>query len=131
MLNYLRMKKFLALLVSLSMLGTSLPAYSGIVSTERMLEQRSAAVDRSALIGALERDDVRRLLIERGVDPAQARERVAALSDADVQRLQASIDQLPAGSGVIEILIAVILVLIILDVTGVTDIFSFVHPPSR
>lgn len=126
------MKRVMALLVSLSFLTTySLPAYSGIVSTERMIQQQFEVMDKASLVAMFDRDDVRQQLIERGVDPDYARERVAALSDAQVEELKAGIDQLPAGSGVVGILIAVILVLIILDVVGVTNIFSFIHPPRR
>lgn len=126
------MNRVMALLVSVSFLGAySLPSVAGIVGTEQLLQNQSQGVDRASLLSALERDEVRRQLIARGVDPDNARQRIAALSDEQVREIGNGIDQLPAGAGVLEILVAVVLVLVILDVVGVTNIFSFIHPPSN
>lgn len=130
MLNYSTMKRFMVLLLSLSMLTTySLPAYSGVVTTEQLLQQQFEALDKATLIALLDRAEVRQQLIERGVDPAYAKQRIAALSDAQISQLKTQIDELPAGSGVVGILIAVLLVLVILDIVGVTNIFSFINSP--
>lgn len=131
MYRFCMMKRLMALLVSASFLGTyPLPSLAGIVTTEQLLQQASSGVDRAALLSALDRDEVRQQLVARGVDPDAARQRIAALSDAQVNTLGQRIDELPAGAGVLELLIAVVLVLVILDVVGVTNIFSFIHPPS-
>jgi len=124
------MKRIIVLLVSVSFFSTySLPAWSGIVTTDQLLEQQLEVLNKSSLVAMLDRDDVRQQLVERGVDPEYAKARIAALSDAQIEELRDSIDTLPAGSGVVGILIAVLLVLIILDIVGVTNIFSFIHSP--
>lgn len=124
------LNRFVALLVCVSFLGTySLQASAGLVSTEQLQQQRSP--DKAALLAALDRDTVRQQLIARGVDPDDARARIAALSDAQVEAVGQNIDTLPAGSGVLEVLVAVVLVLVILDILGVTNIFSFIHHPSK
>ena len=126
------MKRIMVLLVSVSFFSTySLPAWSGIVTTDQLLQQQLEVLNKSSLVAMLDRDDVRQQLVERGVDPDYAKARVAALSDAQIEELKDSIDTLPAGSGVVGILIAVLLVLIILDIVGVTNIFSFIHSPSK
>ena len=128
---YTTMKRVMALLVSLAMLNTySLPAYSGVVTTEQLIQQQLESMDRDELVSLLDRSEVRQQLVDRGVDPEYARQRIAALSDAQIEQIKSEVDQLPAGSGVVGILIAVLLVLIILDVVGVTNIFSFIHSPS-
>ena len=48
-----------------------------------------------------------------------------------INRIKADIDQLPAGSSFVGILVAVLLVLMILDVIGVTNIFPFINPPAK
>lgn len=126
------MKRIMVLLVSVSFFSTySLPAWSGIVTTDQLLQQQLEVLNKSSLVAMLDRDDVRQQLVERGVDPEYAKARIAALSDAQIEELKDSIDTLPAGSGVVGILIAVLLVLIILDIVGVTNIFSFIHSPSK
>ena len=126
------MKRIIVLLVSVSFFSTySLPAWSGIVTTDQLLQQQLEVLNKSSLVAMLDRDDVRQQLVERGVDPEYAKARIAALSDAQIEELKGSLDTLPAGSGVVGILIAVLLVLIILDIVGVTNIFSFIHSPSK
>jgi hypothetical protein len=121
------MKRVMAILVSLSFLTTySLPAYSGIVTTEQLMEEQLESLDRDTLVSLMDREEVRQQLIDRGVDPDYAKQRIAALSDEQINEIKANIDDLPAG-GVIGILIAVLLVLIILDIIGVTNIFSFIN----
>jgi hypothetical protein len=121
------MKRVMAILVSLSFLTTySLPAYSGIVTTEQLMEEQLESLDKDTLVSLMDREEVRQQLIDRGVDPDYAKQRIAALSDEQINEIKANIDDLPAG-GVIGILIAVLLVLIILDIIGVTNIFSFIN----
>jgi len=128
---YATMKRVMALLVSLAMLNAyALPAYSGVVTTEQLIQQQLETLDREGIVALLERSEVRQQLVDRGVDPEYARQRIAALSDAQIEQIRSEIDQLPAGSGAVGILIAVLLVLIILDIIGVTNIFSFIHPPK-
>ena len=128
---YTTMKRVMALLVSLAMLNTySLPAYSGVVTTEQLIQQQLESMDRDELVSLLDRSEVRQQLVDRGVDPEYARQRIAALSDAQIEQIKSEVEQLPAGSGVVGILIAVLLVLIILDIVGVTNIFSFIHSSS-
>jgi len=126
------MKRIMVLLVSVTFFTTySLPAWSGIVTTDQLIQEQFEALDKASLVAMLDRDDVRQQLVERGVDPEYAKARIASLSDAQIEELKGSIDTLPAGSEVIGILIAVLLVLIILDIVGVTNIFSFIHSPSK
>jgi hypothetical protein len=73
---------------------------------------------------ALDREAVQAQLVSLGVDPADAKARVAALSDAELQRLDGRLAELPAGAGVIEVVGIVFVVLLILELVGVTDIFK-------
>ena len=43
-------------------------------------------------------------------------------------KIKDNVDELPAGSSIVGILIAVLLVLVILDIIGVTNIFTFINP---
>jgi hypothetical protein len=61
-----------------------------------------------------------------GVDPVDARARVASLSDEELSRLAQNVRDQPAGAdgGLFVVLGIVFLVLIILELVGVTHIFS-------
>lgn len=105
-----------------AMLVTSLPVTAGIVGTERMVAQetRSHTLDRIDVI--LAGEVVASQLEDWGVAPEMVRERMAALSDAELQKLAASMETDPAG-GVLVVIGVVFVVLIILELVGVTNIF--------
>ena len=81
---------------------------------------------RAQVLSTLARADVARALAEPGVDPAQVRARVDALSDAEVAQLQQTIDSAPAGaSDVLGVIVFIFVLLLITDILGLTKIFPF------
>lgn len=72
----------------------------------------------------LSKESVRAQLIQMGVDPDQASTRIASLTPSERQLLEEKIADLPAGAGAIEVIGVVFLVLLILELVGVTDIFK-------
>lgn len=87
------------------------------------MSQRTAHIDRISAV--LAEQQVRDQLVRFGVDPRDAALRVAALSDSELQTLDQRIGELPAGAdGVLEVIGIVMLVLLILELVGVTDIFK-------
>ena len=109
--------------VTLAWAGFSTAAVAAVVGTADALgmEQRGARL--AAVQAGLARSDVQQAMVQLGVDPLQAQLRVAALSEQELAQLQGQLDQLPAG-GVLELIGAVFLVLLILELTGVIDIFK-------
>ena len=79
-----------------SVLALSGPAaQAGLIGAE---QAAGAAGSQSAqVLGTLERDHVAAQLQAAGVDPQAARERVRALTDAEVQALARDIQAAPAG----------------------------------
>jgi hypothetical protein len=105
-----------------AMLATSLPATAGIVGTEQMLAQetRSHTLDRIDVM--LAGETVASQLLAWGVAPEMVRERMAAMSDVELQQLAANMETDPAG-GVLAVIGLVFVVLLILELTGVTNFF--------
>lgn len=105
-------------------------AQAGMISVERYAAQDSAVdqrADQRARVQAfLQREDVQAQLISLGVDTQSAQSRVAALSDAELARASMLIDQ-PAGAGVVGALVLIFVVLLITDILGLTDVFTFVR----
>ena len=85
-------------------------------------EQHAQRIDRIQEL--LAREDVAEQLVLRGVDPVDASERVAALTQEELASLAGQIDNLPAGSDAIAVIGVVFLVLLILELVGVTNIFN-------
>ena len=127
--------KATALTIVVAMLLTSLPvgaARADLVTTEQVVEQSAAADARERLAAVFLRDDVRQQMEALGVDQDEAMARLASLSDQEIQQIAGKVDELPAGQGVIAgVLIvagAVLIALVILDLVGVTDVFTFINP---
>ena len=74
--------------------------------------------------GTLAREQVRSQMQALGVDPAAVDARVARLSDTELQSLADRMQDMPAGGDALAIIGIVFLVLIILELTGVIDIFK-------
>lgn len=88
-------------------------AAAGIVGTQTILSEH-ADTERSDILSLLDRNDVRDKLVEYGVSPQEAAERVASLTDSETLELAQNIDSLPAGGGAVTLLLVVILLLLIL-----------------
>lgn len=116
-----------ALILTASLLSLALvpAATAGIVSTEAAMamEERTARIER--INSVLARDNVRDQMIRLGVDPQDAAARLAALSDSELQQLETRMEKLPAGAdGALEVLGIVMLVLLVLELVGITDVFK-------
>jgi hypothetical protein len=99
-----------------------LPARAGLVATD-------AALDHQRIAALLEREEVQEQLRARGVDPAEARARASALTDAEAAQLVSNIDEAPAGGvGIIGAVLIVFLVLLLTDILGYTKVFPFTKP---
>jgi hypothetical protein len=115
----------LTLVATLIWAGFSLPASAAVISTQQVMAIETRDAQISELQAKLARDDVRQALVELGVDPQQAHARVASLSEQELAQLGGQLDSLPAGgNGALALVGAVFVVLMILEFTGVIDIFK-------
>lgn len=123
-------RKTVSVLLAASLLGASVaPAQATMVATGQVLAAEQSAANRARLVSLLEREDLQRELSALGVDVQHAKDRVAALTDAEVAQLSQHLDGLPAGgTSALGVFVLLILILVITDALGVTDVFSFVHP---
>lgn len=128
-----RLFKTVAFLLAFHMLMMSGPyqsAMAAMIDTDAIIDADRNQRTRDRLNQFLAREDIRAALISRGIDPQEAKARIDSLTDAEVDRIADTMDQLPAGSGFFEtFLIVVFLVFIILlftDIYGYTDVFPFV-----
>jgi len=105
-----------------------------LIATSAVLESATDPA-RDRVVGFLERADVRTQLEALGVDPAEARARVDALSEAQIAALDARLAELPAGGDfvgvVVAVLVAILLILLITDLLGYTDVFPFINELPR
>jgi len=121
-----RLRKGTVVLLAAAVLSASVQsaAHGAVVSTSQYL----ATIDRKATLAridaALARTEVRDRLEQLGVDPVAANERIAALSDRELEQLATDLDNLPAGGSLLGVVGIVFIVLLILELVGVIDIFK-------
>jgi hypothetical protein len=118
-------KRVMVWVMSFSLLGTSLPSITsaGMIGTQTLIETRQMENTRARVEEFISRDHVREQMIALGADPAEVRDRLAALTGDELRLLEQNIDTMPAG-GILALIGAVFVVLLILEVTGVIDIFK-------
>ncbi len=116
---YLTTKKTVhALLVITGILLVATPGHAAMVGTAQLQQdQNNLSVDLQATTE--QRAWIREQLVVSGVNKADAKLRVASMTDLQIQQIYQRIDEAPAGGNVVVILI---LVLVITEIMGYTDI---------
>ncbi len=82
-------------------------AQAGIISTDQAVA--SAQADRTAVLNLISRSDVAEQLQALGLDPAIAKDRVAALTDEEVQSLAGKLNALPAGADAAGVVVVILI----------------------
>ena len=121
------MKKFKEMLAGLlvtALMMSSIPAQAGLVGTEQMLSQDARAQSLSTVQTFMAGEQVAAQFEAWGVAPEMVEQRVAALSEAELQELAINIQSQPAGGDGLVIVGIVFVVLLILELVGVTNIFN-------
>jgi hypothetical protein len=117
------------LALSVAFLSLTTTAQAAMVGTGTVIAHEQVAFDRVQLAAALDRSDVQQQLAALGVDPRQAKERVAAMTDDEVQALNGRLNELPAGGDILGVALVVFIVLLVTDILGYTHLFPFVNHP--
>ena len=106
------------------------PLLAAMVPTDSTIYDNKAEEARDHLKSLISRNDIRKSLLSKGIDPDEAKIRVESLSDSEAIAVADKIEQLPAGGSAIGVIIGaaliVFLVLLATDILGYTDVFPFV-----
>ena len=109
---------------------TATAAQAGIIGTESVINTFQGEKSRTRITAFLERQEVQEALVQKGIDPAQAKKRVASLTDKEISRICKMLDKLPAGGdgigAVVGAVVLIFFVLLITDLLGLTNVFPFV-----
>jgi hypothetical protein len=84
-------------------------AQAGMIGTDQVATTSSQA-DRSAVLSFVTRADVAGQLQALGLDGANAKDRVAAMTDTEVSYLAGQINSLPAGADTAGILLLILII---------------------
>lgn len=123
----------LLLVISICLLNFNVPmAQAKMLGTDAVIAGQQTVDQRAQIADFLAREDVKQIMTQYGVDPAEAQHRVDSLSNEELAELASSIDQLPAGGSAVGTIVGaavlVFVILLITDILGFTNVFSFVNP---
>ena len=129
MLNQLRQGRYTSLFLVFAMLFFAVQptVNAAIVSTTDLVAEQQSQIDREYLLNSLDREEVKMALVSQGVDVEMAKVRVASMTDSEVNLLNAKMDTLPAASGVLDTVLFILIILLVTDLLGLTDVYPFVR----
>ena len=127
-----RYGKFFASVSMAFFLGmTTLPLQAAMVDTDQLISQQQHNITKQEILGQLEQQAIQDQLVAMGVDMDDAKERLNQMTDEELAQLSQHMDEMPAGSGILGAIVVIFIVLVITDMLGATDVFSFVHNINR
>lgn len=113
-----------ALLLVTCLLGLNAQvAMAGMVGNEQLAMDSAVEAKRGEVETFLARAEVADALQQYGVDTEEVQKRVAGLTDAEILQIHDSIAELPAGQDFLGAVLAILVIFMLLDMAGVTDIF--------
>lgn len=119
-INSFHFHRIIALLGLCSAINCSL---AGMISTQQIDEITNVQSNERLLVqNTLQREDVRKALLEHGVDPSHVEQRINQLTDQEIQQLATRFDELPTASGVGVVLFATGPIVFMLELMGLTDL---------
>lgn len=126
-----RLRRGIASLLVASVAATGFlhTAQATLIGTQQVAQAAAGqADDRARIDAALTRADIRERLQQLGVDPQHATERIAALTDEEAARLAGTLENAPAGGGIVGAIVFVFVLLLVTDILGLTKVYPFTRP---
>lgn len=126
-----RLRKGVTKLVSVCLVLMGLQVsvvQAAMVSTQSQIQSEQLSYDRDQLLKAVQKQEVAEVLLSWGVEPQDVESRVQSMTSAEVAEFNQQLSEMPAGEGVVGLVVLVFVVLIALDLLGTTNIFPVIKP---
>ena len=125
------MNKFLkaSILCPVLVFGMS-QANAAVFSSEHVMAKQQFNFNKQQVLSFVDSAEVQNKLIELGVSPADAKQRIANMTAEELNALNTQMNDMPAG-GVVGAIVTVLAIIALLDLLGVTDVYPFINPISR
>ncbi|MEW6983463.1 PA2779 family protein [Colwelliaceae bacterium 6471] len=101
---------------------------AGVVTSAQVIEQQRFELNKQQILAMVDSKDVQQKLVALGVTSEDAKNRINNLTPTEVMQLNKQMNNAPAGSGIIGIVVTVFVVVAVLDLLGITDAYSFIEP---
>jgi len=113
-----------SIIASMLFVSVQTPAMADVVGTIELAMQAELQIQRNDVRDLIAREDVRAGLRGYGVNPVDIDKRIDNLTSSELLQIQNKLAALPAGAdGVLGAVLTIILIFVLLDVLGATDVF--------
>lgn len=102
-------------------------ASAGIYTSEQVIATQQHHYNKQQVLSFVEHAEVQNKLIELGVQPEAAKQRIAQMTSAELNSLNSQLNDMPAG-GILGTIVTVLVVVAVLDLMGITDVYPFIRP---
>ena len=122
------MNKFLkASIASLIFIFSMGQATAGVFSSDQVIANQQHQYNKQQVLSFVDSAEVQSKLIELGVSPSEAKQRIANMTNQELEALNNEINEMPAG-GIVSTIVTVLVVVAVLDLMGITDVYPFIRP---
>jgi len=122
------MNKYLkaSILCPMLVLGMS-QASAAVFTSEQVIANQQFNFNKQQILSYVDSAEVQNKLIELGVSPADAKQRIANMTAEELNALNSQMNEMPAG-GIVGIVVTVLVVVVVTDLMGLTDVYPFIRP---
>jgi hypothetical protein len=122
-MNLLKANGVLSIAAAMVAVSIQTPAMADMVSTPALAMQAELQTQRADVRAFMARGDVRQAMLGYGVNVSDVDARINSMTETELLQLQGQMDMLPAGSSAVGLVLGVILIFVLLDLLGATDVF--------
>ncbi|WP_340677540.1 PA2779 family protein [Paraglaciecola sp.] len=102
-------------------------ASAGVYTSEQAISSQQFQYNKQQVMSMVDTADVQQKLTTLGVSPADAKLRIASMTNQELMAFNQQMNEMPAG-GIIGTIVTVLVVVVVLDLMGITDVYPFIRP---
>lgn len=102
-------------------------AMAGSYNSDQVIAQQQFQYNKQQVLSFVSDAAVQQKLVELGVSPADAAQRIANMTHDELNALNSQLNEMPAG-GIVDTVVTVLVVVAVLDLMGLTDVYPFINP---
>ncbi|WP_372625455.1 PA2779 family protein [Arsukibacterium sp.] len=106
---------------------TTSPAFAGVYTSDQVIATQQFQYNKQQVLAFVDTAEVQQKLQTLGVSPADAKQRIASMTNAELEAFNSQLNDMPAG-GIVNTIVTVLVVVAVLDLMGITDVYPFIRP---
>ncbi len=121
------LKKIITTTLAGSLLLAASQASADVYSSDHVLATQQHHYSQQQVLAFVDDAAVQAKLVTLGVNPADAKQRIANMTQDELTALNTQLQDMPAG-GIVDTIVTVLVVVAVLDLMGLTDVYPFINP---